>query len=381
MTSSTNWTPYAVPTLADIMDVDLSSSWQQVNAWKATADMIAATRQSLNSARADLASRWPSESSTAAALFFNVIDVLLGYMEESENVSRINGATVARALDSMCTTSQEINQLNEIWHLYLEQLREMPALSPSNVGVPDSWTSDLNSRAHEHMATMDQVIFDATRTLVVPEVLPGSLQEVVQPSIEQLNPVPTKGINNSGGSLARHSVIPRHMPGTYPGPILTGQGPEGGTSGPTRSSGTLPAGDSHTSTSASGPPSDSIGRAPGIPTPTSPQDASVNAPTREAQTRPAQAFGGRGSSQASSEPNVNTGTTQESAPLALGAAGPLAAPSTVPGGPGSGMRQRKSRSTVGDHTWILPSGIRSILVADPEPDFHDPGPGVIGIDW
>ncbi len=385
MTGGTDWSRYAVPDIAGVMDEDLSTSWQQVSAWTATADMITSSRWILATARAELASGWPPETSDAAAHFFKVVDSVIGYMSETENATRTNAATLTHVLNSMTETKEAIDQLYSTWHMYQEQIREAPTLLPSGVGVPNGWSADLNSRAHVHMTTMDQVAFDAARTLITPSDLPQALSQVATVPIEILKPIPTNGKNGVPGGGSSSHGSPTLTGSTSP--VLTGGQPSASTHSPI-TAGSESRGQSG-SGSLLGAPEDGSS-APEVPG----RDANNHSSDAWHDSRNPTSGLGRQLMAGTSAPDQDVTVASTRSPWTVADAsstselaveplrnGQVASGVMIPPSLGSADRTKsRGQRMYLDTTWFVPEGVPSILIAALDSDVHDPGPGVIGID-
>lgn len=414
MSGGTDWDKYQVPTLASITNEDLTRTWQQVGAWLSTADMIATTRRSMVGARADLAAAWPPETSEAAVIFYEMIDMIVGFMTDTENATRTNAAALGQTLDSMTATKDAVQQLHNTWQLYQRQMRDAatPSQAQTDEGLPYNWTASLNAEAQGHMVATDQVVFDTTRSLIVPAELPPMM------TVEPLTPVSVGGTSGSNsGTMKRHSVAPPPTsttisqggqglgapPGLPGEPVLTGQGPViggGSASGTSGAGGGLgvgpgPVGPGWPNGGSGGP-----GQAPSPGGPGAFHPPSHGVPVLGDGTVPGSTVTLGGSSSVSHLLGVRG--TAESPATSLGefegtragtpnVGGVIEPTEGVPPGGGmmvpsmmGGLRShtpngRKHRSAL-DTMWDLPVGVPSIIVAAIESDVHDPGRGVIGID-
>lgn len=374
MSGEADWDSYAVPNLVDILDLDLRDSWEQVSAWIATGDVMSSTKRSLADARADLAAAWNPESSSAAQLYFQVIDLVMGFIDATENAVRINADALRNALTSMTSTKLAIDQLNSAWHAHLEQVREAPSLSPS--GAPIDWPTRLNIEARQHMVAMDQVAFEVQERLVVPANLPQTISQIAESFTETLSRISTNG-PTSGGTL-----------------ILTGGASSSrgsanvGSARPTVVV-PLPASDSRSTTARQPSNQPQLRPESGLSYQVQSQVGGTRSDftSRPSVLDPDSTSGtmigrqsGRGESGDGIAP-VNTSKVRDAeiSDSGTGLAG-TAIPSPV-GGSSSSRSSSRRRHATSAPMWPMLMGVPSVLTADCEQDIHDPGSGVIGLDW
>lgn len=409
----TDWEQYG---LADIWNMvkgdDFTQNFNHVKAWDKMQVLCQHQADSLRKAAAAIAERWPPQHSPAAAAFANRLESLARVFTNAAGAAGTNGWTLQDTSVGLFDTHLKLSNLRDTWGGYerlenerIRLARELlgplghvdnnAVLMMSNVDpikslinlqgapqVPAGWRQGLDRQARDLMTASDRDLLEArTRVTAVPVVIPQS-------DIYDWAPAPggsggggfTGGGFTGAGFTSSHFDPPPGEPGRSPfedGEPLPELDPvlDGGTA----PSGPLPI------APLPGSPLAGSGSIPWVATPMGPALApgvvignhgtvgggratSGMMPMNAAGTRPSSAAGKTGVSKGGFV--APPGGLIGGRPQAGKAGG-----TTVTGGPGSRRRRRDE-----DSGWAVASGVPGVLMPDPEPDEHDPGPGVIGID-
>ena len=392
-----NWSEYDVPALASMLADNYADAWDQVLGWQVVSVTIDASRQWLATARAQLAEAWPPEHSPAAVAFLSYLDGLDTSMADTANVALTNGSARATVLTVLGEAHRSVDQLHQTWKARVVPAQPLATAAArfAAESAAAKWAADLNTQAHEVMTKTDQAIFESYRQLQIPEVygqpspidprtqipIPGgatsptvdsessprsiSGQSTAQTSIL----TPSSSHPSEHGLPATESVNMVGSDGSYPaddsGHFAVGNGIDVAGAGAAIAGGLLTAGLKGASMTARiGPALGSIG-------------SSGNTRGRGTSAEPSVA-------PESSARTVTAGeASQESTGTSTGSLNAESGGMLAPGmGAASRPAGRSSRHRLrGRDPRTTPSGVASLLTAhDEEPIYHDPGPGVIGID-
>jgi hypothetical protein len=412
----TDWGQYG---LADIWNMvkgdDFTQNYNHVKAWQKMEALCAHQADSLRKAAAAIAERWPPQHSAAAGAFANRLESLAQVFATASKAASTNGWTLHDVSVGLSDTHSKLMDLRNAWGWYERQESERARITKQALGplgnfdqqtllmmsnfdpvkslvnlqgapqIRSGWRQDLDKQARDLMTAADRELLEArTKVTQVPTAY-GDIGVYPWP------PSPVGGGGGGGGAgfsgggalTSVHYNPPPGQPGSSPwedgetppawDPILDGGTPPGGGPIPGPVPGQFPGGPGY---SGGGP-------TPWVTTPIGP----ALAPGAVIGADRGPAGGARAAS--SMVPMAGTGGR-------AGAAGGAAKGGYVnpPGGmiggrpqagkgggaspvgaPGSRRRRRDD-----DDGWAVTAGVPGVLLPDPEPDEHDPGPGVIGID-
>ncbi|WP_203905218.1 hypothetical protein [Virgisporangium aliadipatigenens] len=399
-------------------------SWQQVTAWYKTLELLNFHEEQLRMARDELAERWPPDKSPAAAAFVAYMDRLIDQLNKAEDDAATNHRALGLLLQSLAHLKTDMAALNAKYEEYEEEQanRNKNLVNYAEHSGGTTWREELNTRGRQRMAQADQEVFEASRQMTVPQPSPkleaspavntfhqeggadttapaapqhnsSGFPTAVVPAPHEVDvslgaqhphliatpddppadlaggpetgaetpvtPMPSSGGGTPGNRISAPTPVPGWIP---PAAGPTRINPPGGVIGSVRN----PPATSHSSVPASGVPS---GRAGGPHTSGARRVSPVGGVIGETRSPigPATANG-----------PVRTGNHAAQSPPRT----------TNPGGPtgtgvGRAQRRRHGPERPGDpeayRLWPVAEGVPPVIESRPEP-YHDPGPGVIGID-
>jgi hypothetical protein len=164
----TNYGPFSVPRLAEILDEDHDAAWHQSAAFMHTGATLLAYGYILQQVREKIATAWPPETSPAARGYLAVLDDLLASINTTGNAAYDNGDAVGQILVALTESKSRIDSLNAEWTYNAHQDSEPLAFLTSS--APDNWQEDLNRQAWTQMAAADNEFFRAKLKMTVPDV-------------------------------------------------------------------------------------------------------------------------------------------------------------------------------------------------------------------
>jgi hypothetical protein len=403
----TNWSEYGLDAIWEMVrGEDGRINGQQVQAWNRMLTLCNHQADRLLKAAARLAERWPPQRSQAAAAFVEYVSRMGNSMQEAATAAGRNMTALEHLSNGLGTARAEVATL--LAQRYQYQQREaqrdeylrthrasagkvgfVPITVPEALNVPSNWCADLDQRARQIMQGTETLAAEAGGHMTVPPAYAPRVDIHVATDKNGLE----AGRRLAGGSIgvadaphrsfdpppaiaaAQHGLpnIPEVgepvLDGTpaMPGGTLVSPSTAGGRGG--SSVGVLP--DSAVGVvpgSAVGvplvlPPRGIVGgptKAPGHAQPGNPHAGGARAPSAASQAMPMMA------------PPIAARPGQAHG-QATGRAG------FGPGGSviGGGQRGRQFDDPHG--LWAIRHGVPPVLEPDPEPQHHDPGPGVIGL--
>jgi hypothetical protein len=439
----TDWSRHEVPALwAMVANEDATRTWSQVWAWWRTRDALEAYRQQLVACRDGLTAKWPPQRSEAARAFINRLNIMIDEVSTTASAAAANASAAGDIADALGGARRELQPLYEQWQRNAQvesdaatviSVSDWGATSGSLSPMSAAWRDDLNAQARAAVAKAERAVFDHTAQLTA---APAG-----QP-INSIRPLSDTGGGETpvGGGTRPSGIQPPLIPPLSDSPapallpaagvtdvLLTGQSvavPSAGTAP------ALPAGDGPAGSGRSWFVSTPLGRAlaPGAvigpdPVTAGPGRGPGGGPVPSPGRSPAGAMDQRG------QPGRVLGGAQQPPaedprrgrrpagivggypPMGIGGAvGGASSPSprrantpgrvigsrprsdatyttatghtvvvSSPGGPQGPPRPQPVPPTDPADPWQVPKGVRPVLEPGPEP-YHDPGPGVIGID-
>jgi hypothetical protein len=409
-----DWAEIEVPGMYAVAKVgEDPESWQQVTAWWDTLELLNFHEEQLRMARDELAEMWPPERSPAATAFITYVDRLLDQLNVAQNDAAANHRALALLLLSLNHAKADMAALNAQFaeHEAKEQSRSAGPVDYTKYGRDAGWREELNKRGRRRMGQADQEVFEASNQMVRPavpadrEASPSdnrlhqngssdsnsgangvlSLRQAMVPSpsevdtqLQQQSFEPERWSDYSA-ALAAGSNGTALAPSSGPGQLPTGGAPRPGDPGTVH--GLIPPGTGFPRTNA---PGGTFNPSRGLPPQTAtPLGRSSGGGPGTAPGRRVNPVGGViGGNHSPSTPSphgasARGGTPSHPATGASRASGPSGLGAAARG------RQRREAERPGDpeayRIWPVAEGGPPVIESQPEP-YHDPGPGVIGID-
>jgi hypothetical protein len=417
--TATNWDQYG---LADIWDMlkheDGSTNANHVRAWAIMNELCDEQAKRLRATAAELAQRWPPERSPAAAVFIGRLEGMAMTFSDAAAAAGRNSGAVQNLTTGLMETRGRIKALRETWRYWEgkeaervaaarkvllpfvanlpdEQVLVMSNIEPAKTlvdltgapKVPTDWRHRADRDAREVMKVSDRDLNETRARLQQPPVM-----DAIHEPLEVWPPPPKPGGPGPGGGLApsktgvHSSDIP--IPTSNPPPAAPGRSPwdirdradepvlSGGLTGQPSSLPPQPSMPSAVFSNDSAGATLVPGGVVGLRLPT----ASTMSPDHK--TGASRSGSGRSP--------ANQATTVERGGPAKGAgAGFVAPPGGLIGGrPGAAGIARASAPSAGRRRrrndpmdeWTITEGVPPVLEPPPEPEAHEPGPGVFGID-
>lgn len=349
----TDWTRYDVPALTSFLAEDDTVSWHQVTAWQHTYELLSEQRVRLAAARAELAEAWPPEKSEAASTFLTFVDELTASMNETSEMALTNRTALVGVLSALGEARRTMDELHGRWQVYteLDRVAVLPSTHVIPSIAPAGWTETLNAQAHRTMTETDQIVFENSRRMIMPEVLsigivsdtieylPAGGQRLKNSSAELISPPLIRYIEANKIPNHNETPSPENSP-IFPPPFIRSS--DGKPDLPSDHQITVPA----ILGTVGVVGSTFIGRAERKP-------SALNSKTPEGF-------------------DESSGKARRVEPVPLGG---------MAGALPSGNNQRRSdqRGAAKRETWQIPKGVPQIIAPSSDLDRHDPGPGVIGI--
>jgi hypothetical protein len=421
----TDWQQYG---LADIWNMvkgdDFTQNFNHVKAWDKMQVLCQHQADSLRKAAAAIAERWPPEHSAAAGAFASRLETLAVTFANAAAAATTNGWTLHDTSVGLLDTHIKLGNVRDTWGRHESQENERIRLARQVLGplghvnnetvlmmsnidpvkslvnmqgapqVPSGWRQSLDKQARDLMTATDRDLLEArTRVTQIPTAL-GEIGDYPWPPPATGGGGGAAGVSGSGfpgagGLTSAGYNPPAGEPGRSPfdegeplpdiDPVLDGGAPSSGS----LPGGQLPSGPFPGGTLPGGLPAGGSG--PWVATPVG-RALAPGAVIGES--------GPAGGARAASGmmPMSGAGARPGGGAKAGAAKGGYVAPpggmigGRPQGGKGGGGTSmgaapgnKRRRRDDGDG-WAVASGVPGVLVPDPEPDEHDPGPGVIGID-
>lgn len=379
------WSRFDLPTIWSMLEhEDAGVSTEQAVAWRRTFDLLSAHATNLQTLRDTLAERWPPEHSQASAVFLDYLDGLIGSVPQASSASTTNANALSDLTDILASAKARVRPLYEQWQANV------------NSGKPDPKVlASLKDQATTIMSQADDAVYQQGERFVVPPEY-----EAFPDARDPYTPFLPPNVSVSAAGQASSAIPPVHVriadASTAP---LSGAAGNAGAGAPILSGGVV------------APPA-SGGAPPGLPVPQI--GSSVGTPVSAGllpgaviglgMSNAARSYGASGDRFTMSGMGGSSGGSRSAAGgfaegESLGATngglvrrGTAAAPgggeaAGAPGGMGgmlggAGSDSRRRRLDGGEAytEWPVASGGPAVLMPPREPDDHDPGPGVIGID-
>jgi hypothetical protein len=391
MAELVNWDHYGVRQIWEMIKEESTRiGEQQAGAWRNTAAICEEQAAQMEKAATQLAETWIPSPGSAAEAFQVWIRRFTMSMRQSAEVARTNAEVITDITYQLTFARDRINSLviQGIDNKYAEEHQWLPklaghsALEPSGIPLPpEGWRDSLDEQARTIMTHTETTIIAQTE-----RVRPTPSFKVVPPIDEGQPPPDSTGGSSAwsfSGAGSGRSIEPPIFPLSAAGvrestghdPIPVGLGSD------------APVLDGSGSTSPTTTPVGAFG-----PTSWFPSSARVTTPAGEAWApgavigapRPGgTASGGRPQTDPRHPPAGAPRSGSAGMPMAPmvppPAAGRVGASSLAAGGRANSSGRRRGRPDL-DDPWAVPQGGPAILEPRAEPEKHDPGPGVIGID-
>ncbi len=425
-TPATDWGPYGLADIWDMVRDDNFDNFSHVRAWEKMRVLCHGMADSLKAAAAELAQRWPPEQSPAAEAFKEKLELLALTFSDAGDAAGTNGPTLAEVNGTFAGSHGRIAQLCRSWEQMerdeaarvtiarrvlgvgsipiigmlpvalpvVNGMSDRQVLAVSNTQparfvvdqagaptVPTDWRQNLDSQARGVMAANDREIVDAG-SRIQPSPILHPIEDVTELAAAQ-------GGGPTGGGFVKTSVGPPSIPHFPTGnperpPTLDGAVLSGGT--PAAGPGSGP-NSPFPSTAGGAPVQPGGGSVPWVMTPAGPAMASGGV-IGERTPGPRGSLGPNGAGPGGIVPMASQPTRPAGAAAGRGFVAPPGGliggvPPGRPSAPNSGVARgsmRRQRGKDEESDWVVPSGVPGVLQPDPEPEMHDPGPGVLGID-
>ncbi|MEN3304117.1 MAG: hypothetical protein V7603_319 [Micromonosporaceae bacterium] len=365
------WSSFDVPAIWSMLAYeDGVLSVEQATAWNRTYDLLASHAKNLQTLRDSLVERWPPEHNEASAVFLEYLDKLIGSVNPASYASSSNAVVLSDLVDTLAEAKGKVAPLHEQWE----------AAAASGTADP-KLQGELNARAAEIMSSTDVAVYQHGQRFVVPPEYEPPTPQFESWTPFQVDPTPSSSSGSAHYSAVRplssgsgQVLRPRVKTPVGEAPILSNESrlplpaafqvhppvpptfsdtPAGRVLAPGGIVGSLPRGDLAPRSKATTPATRPGSR------------RAVGYSTSEAANRTAK----NGSSVAGMSTESGTGANPRE-----GSLGGLF------GGAGSPRTQRRERQGEPYMDWPVPDGVPPVLESPPEPQRHEPGPGVIGID-
>jgi len=406
--SAQDWAGIEVPGMYAVAKVgEDPESWKQATALHETLELLNFHEEQLRMARDELAEMWPPEKSPAAAAFVRHVNKMLDDIKLAQEETAANQRALALLLISLAHAKADMAALNAEY-AQVEKRMHSPDRNPINYSEygPDARRlEEINERGRRRMGQADQEVFAASNQMVQPTV---SLRSDDSPSDNRLH---QDGSSDSGSGrsefLALRSVtVPspaevdsrlQAQPADYEGAsdyeaALAAVGHGSATTAPPGAF-VQPSSDKATATGGAG-------ILPGVSMP-GPASLRINPPGGGIGSLGRSSGGGHGAGVGTppgrrvnpvggvigGSPASSTASPHGSSGRSTAASHPTTSGSRSLGSTGPGLaargRRRQEPERPGDpeayRIWPVAEGGPPVIESRPEP-FHDPGPGVIGID-
>jgi hypothetical protein len=397
---------------------------QQVQAWKLAGEALHEHYDQLRRHRDELVKRWPPESNAAAGVYLGHLDRLL----RAVDATAVSAETNSRELDRVTNEIDKAHKaLKPIHDDYCAKVKEsiefdrskaktvvtaagviLGGLTHSNpsatvaagtalfIGNIKREQEELNQKARTLMKPLTRAAEDANRAITPPPVYdPPETRGIT--SLQELS----AGTSGRGGAIpvppiappAYHAAGPDGLPVVAQTPGMGAPELAGFTPGTTPPAG--PPGPSPVPTPPVGGPGGGgglppLGGGPALP-PGRVIGASPGGAPGTIGARPQTGIASGQGRTIGGTPGTPGGVGRTGGVIGQRGASPAGgagaggrggmAPGTV-GGRRSGSDQRKPGERVWDrdNPWAVARGVNPVIEPPAEPDFDDPGPGVIGID-
>jgi hypothetical protein len=373
------WWSFDLPTIWSMIEGEGSSApWDHAIAWRTTCEALDAHTTNLKLLRDKLVERWPPERSQASAAFLDCLNGLIDSVPRASSASATNANALSDLTDILANAKARVQPLYEQWQANV------------NSGEPDPKVqASLKDQAALIMYQADEAVYQQGERFVVPPEY-----EAVPTVIEPYTPfLPPTGSGSVSGGRASSTVPPVHVSplpdaSTAPAPgagapILSGGGVA--PPGPEVLPG-LPASQPRVMETPAG-----TGLVPGLVIGLGMNNAFDSYGAGRARlTVPGMkgsAGGLRNSSGGFTESGALGAANGESARRGAAAlpggsegAGSPGGMGGMLGGAGAGGQRRRLDGGEAYTEWPVAGGGPAVLMPPREPDDHDPGPGVLGID-
>lgn len=202
---ATDWGTYDVPSIAAMLTDTNQDSWDQVSAWRTTAETLDAHQAAMAKAITQLAQTWPPDGSPAAAEYIGYAQALSASVAQTADAAYANSTALANALTALENAQARVGGLYRSW-------QQLPTETSDNTEGQSLTTqlrkAVLNTAARQVMYETDQIILESARRLQVPEVL-GRFNP-----IETLHPTSNGSDSPSNGGEGTDRFHPRGLGGS-----------------------------------------------------------------------------------------------------------------------------------------------------------------------
>jgi hypothetical protein len=371
-----DWTGLDVPAIwAMLASGDSALSAEQTTAWNRTYDLLDSHARNLRTLRDNLAERWPPGRSEASAVFLEYLDKLIESVNPTSYASSSNALVLSDLTDTLAVARAKVAPLHEQWQ----------AAAASGTADPKV-QAGLNAQAAAIMAGTDEEVYQHGQRFVVPaeyEPPVGAVEPTRPFPLEtRSKPQAVRPLPPASSGSVQPTNSQRTISAGGDAPLLDSL------PGPSTGSGTV-----LSPTPATNFVDTPAGRAlaPGGVIGHAAVESSIHAVRRTRMAESSKDIG------RTLRPPVSGGHDE---PSSIGP-DPLRSPHNQPlrsniptdeqreplagtgGVYGSGPRSQKYRRQPSGEAyveWPVDRGIPPVLMPPPEPERHDPGPGVIGID-
>jgi hypothetical protein len=349
-------------------------NWNQISSWRVMADLCNQHANALAKAAAVLADHWPRQKSAAADFFLQRVESFIGIMRAAANNATENASAATQVMTAHSDAYAKLNAIK----------RERDSLPAVVRGFNQLAYANQDDEARAVMRHLDFVVAEARERMIAPLVR-DDRWDVEPPKPAHLNGSSGSSRAGGGGGAPTGSARPfqeaRHWPlfasppsaepdnsiGAGADPILDG--------GPTPSTLTGPLkpafASQHQIIESAAPAGFGVG-AGGL----------IGATMRTATNGPpplSSTAGIRATTGASRPPSgAQAGVPAMAAAPMAGVGRTNATAGVNPAGVlGNSYAARKLR-TRDDGPWSVARGTPAVIQPEPDPQDHDPGPGVIG---
>jgi hypothetical protein len=401
MPGCTDYSRFSLDQLWDMVSPADTVSQGQIESWLQMAALCDDQADSLAAALTRLNEHWPATPNSASAKFSGEITRVVSTMRSNASESRDISLTLSDIVAALDSAKSQMQPLMD----QQAHFRQMSSVSPDlttvlvdfftnhSEGPPAGWQDELHSQATGILASADARVESVAGRM--PPVSEFRLSIDTQPGSQGGQQEQRRGPGSQlGGSVSTLTGIPNlNSPGIAPSLPSTDQpGPSSvnvvSPDQPTLAG--LPTGVQLTGPTTASP--DTIGTTPSVRLPSPASSVFVGGVIPQPPLAP---IGSVPSTNPIANDPSNTGAalpeTNEAPRTAAGT--PMMSPGMAgrPQGAGSrsGVRpagraalwqsQRQSKRDRHD-PWSVRQGVPQIIEAPPEPEDHDPGPGVIGLD-
>jgi hypothetical protein len=386
-----NWEPYTLRQIWQMLEAETGqTSWAQVTAWGRMKNLCEGQAHQLRQALDELALLWPPEKSEASRVYRDVVLSMARSLDDSANAAHINAIALSNLTSGISATRQKIahlvEQLNARDAEQAERERNRLPFWPDS-GLIDTQRSELDRAARQIMHEADTIPATATAEFQIPGPYSAPTYSEDRTPIDPDQPAVT---SSTPGIVGYQIPTTRVPPPIIDAPAATTTGVDP-TTGLDRSFAVPRLAGAQAADDAAQPPTSTAAALSSAPTLMAGPAVSGSPASAFAVTRIPTGVGPDGIIRAPLVPSTGSDSADSpragSGPTAARTSGHpgMMAPMAHPGGraaSGSGhtIQAARNRRPRDPESWLVASGQPAVIEPRDEPAFHDPGPGVIGID-